>query len=80
MHLADERHGVSDALVPAGVAPCALACLATGLQVLVAWRGRSGTRVEITLHILQPYPYSNFYKKIFFLLDIFVIFETLVKP
>lgn len=37
VHLADERHGVGDALVPAGVAPRALAGLAPRLQVLVAW-------------------------------------------
>lgn len=45
VHLADERHGVGDALVPAGVAPRALAGLAPRLQVLVA---------PNMMHIVQP--------------------------
>lgn len=36
VHLADERHGVRHALVPAGVAPCALASLTAGLQIFIA--------------------------------------------
>lgn len=35
VHLADERHGVCHALVPAGVPPCALTSLTTGLQIFI---------------------------------------------
>lgn len=38
VHLSNKRHGVGDALVPAGVTPRALASFTTGLQVLVAWK------------------------------------------
>ena len=36
VHLANERDRVRYALVPAGVAPCALTSLATSLQIFIA--------------------------------------------
>lgn len=50
MHFADQRHGVGDALVPAGLAPGVLAALLAVLQRLVT----CGRRANVSRHCPLP--------------------------
>lgn len=63
VHFPDERHGVGHALVPAGVAPRALAGLAPRLQVLVACARDSLVGI-VDLHELDQIEKQNIFLNI----------------
>lgn len=56
VHLADERHRVGHALVPARVTPCALTSLATSLEIFIACKQLFGVKLdEHILALLDTY-------------------------